>query len=729
MRDWRQLVRAVKGSCLKGAGTQPHHAVATVLLSAIIIVALVAENAQAKTVCTAADVTAQDAGCPSGSGGCSVTKVLQVGDGCTLDFGAREVTITGTLDINSGVVTIVAASLTIAPGGLIDGRGNQATPAGSAGGMISIQVSGSVSIEKTGSTAGRIDVSGLTNAGTIAINADGSVSVAGKLNADQLGRMGDGGNIRITAGTDIVSALNSVISATGGDQAGGGEVDLTAGSKVMLGDAVSVAGGCGGTVNVSAGDTMTMQAVNNTATGDGGVGGCVDLTAGTAAQLLDKVDTSGSPSSTSAGAGSGGAVCIEAQFGNLTVARSLLAEGAAPDGGGGEIDLAAQGTITVQPRATISARGNGGQGCGGILSVTPNLGLSSAALLDASGGAAGGEIDICAGTDATLSGGLDVSGRSTGSSGGQANVDAGVNGPGTLLVQSAIDASGGACDATNGCGQGGCTALSACDLTVTPAGSVLAAAPQAGANDLMAREQLTILGKVNAAKTTSSGIDGTNTLEFPSRKSPIVSSPVTPPAAMTAWDTCTATATSDCLMPCPVCGDGVVEFPETCDNNVGTPLGCDGCSALCQLENCDDGSVCTLDSCDPLLGCLHVPAPSPCTELPTPTLTITPTPSPAPTRTETGTPVATMIPTATGTPTANPTATLEPTPTARPGFPPSTPSPTPTLLGDANCDDEVTAADLTDLVTLIVAGRPDACGGRAVNSADVSVTIDAIFAP
>ena len=65
-----------------------------------------------------------------------------------------------------------------------------------------------------------------------------------------------------------------------------------------------------------------------------------------------------------------------------------------------------------------------------------------------------------------------------------------------------------------------------------------------------------------------------------------------------------------CLTPCPVCGNGVTEFPETCDDTTGTPESCDGCSVFCQLEDCDDGNPCTIDSCDPVTGASTCPDPT-----------------------------------------------------------------------------------------------------------------------
>ena len=35
-------------------------------------------------------------------------------------------------------------------------------------------------------------------------------------------------------------------------------------------------------------------------------------------------------------------------------------------------------------------------------------------------------------------------------------------------------------------------------------------------------------------------------------------------------------------MPCPICGDHIIEPPETCDD--GNTLDGDGCSSMCQIE-------------------------------------------------------------------------------------------------------------------------------------------------
>jgi len=286
------------------------------------------------------------------------------------------------------------------------------------------------------------------------------------------------------------------------------------------------------------------------------------------------------------------------------------------------------------------------------------LSLTSSGTADASGGVGGGEIDLDAGSAIALNGLLDASGRALGSAGGVVNAEAGEGGSGAFNINSTstIDVTGGGCAQGGACGVGGHTFLTGCNLTVAAAagnGTIIkAGAPTGGENDLAAREQLIINGKINAAKTVGSGTDGRNVLVYPTRKFPTVApNVVTPAQQLSGRPTCTLANQLNCLMPCPTCGNGTVEFPETCDDGpTGSTKSCDGCSTFCRLENCDDNLACTTDSCDSHLGCRNVPLPTPCIEPPTRTPTVTPT--------------ATMTSTATATPTATPTRTFTPTLTA-----------------------------------------------------------------
>ncbi len=665
--------------------------------------------ASALDACTAADIISQDlANCPNNTAPCSITKTFTVGNGCVLDFGARAVTLNaapnGALDINSGSVTLKAGSLTIAANAIspqINGRGDQIAPAGSTGGRITIQTSGAVTIQKSGNVRGRIDVSGNAQAGAIDISAGGTVTIAGRLNADNLTTLGSGGSITIDAGADIVSQESSVITATGGiDSIGGGDMVFSARGKIDLGDEIDVRGIDGGAVSLTAGGQVVVRRIRANGTGDAGAGGDVTITAGTGAQILDAILVRGAAGSVDFGGGFGGSVSIDTQYGDLLIAKDIDASGATPDGEGGDIDLFAHGALTIQSGATVSVRSDGLEGSGGLIGLVADLSLSSAGTLDASGGGGGGDIGLDSRGSMTLTGVVDASGRTFGGTGGSVTIAACTGGVGTLSVGNIIDASGGGCSQTAGCGVGGLTDLNGCAVTVTANGNIKAGGPTGGENAITAREQLIINGKLNAVKTTGTGIDGQNVLQYPSRKTPVIASnAVLPAPTQVARSTCTLPNQPPlCLVPCPVCGNGIVEFPETCDASSGATVSCDGCSPFCQVENCNDSRVCTIDSCNPQLGCRNVPASTPCTEPPTPTPTVTPTPTqtrtvtptPTPSNTRTETPTRTFTPTP--TPTFTPTDTRTPTSTRTPPptftasatrTPTRTPSETPTATATA----------------------------------------------
>ncbi len=905
-----------------------------------MLLALAAAS-RAQTLCTAADIIAADpTNCPNTSAPCTIAKTLQIGDGCTLDFGTRAVIIssTGILDINSSNVTLNAGSLTIAPGatgGFIDGRGNRPSP-GDQGGMITINTTGDVDIQRNSVSGanGRIDVSGNAAAGSIAINADGKINVAGHLEANQLPNQADasGGTIQLNAGTDISMPKNGEISATGGNMAGGGEIDLSADGQLMLNDQITASGSCGGTVMIAAGTTVNLQGISVNATGDAALGGDIQVEGGLAAtraadgaiNLLGLLSAQGGPPLTGGG-GCGGSVTVTADFGDIVVAGGIQAEGTAGtvgealDGGGGMISLTSQGSTIIQSNATVSARSNGFTGCGGMVCLEPNLAANVQGKIDASGGGMGGCVEFCAGTDVTLGALvpiLDVSGSGPGGAGGQADIGGSGNRQGTIDILGTVDATGALGNAVNPPGDGGNTSFTACTITVEAGGAVLARAPgDGGENDFVANEQINIFGKVDA-HSTGSGVSGVNMLTYPSRNPPVLTgsilpavggvivavTPVSPGtgyvvgdvltiaggtggqatvtavtmntitsvavaaggtkyrvgdvltiatgtggkvsvasvdaagAVLSAFvisggsgyttgtplaasgghgtgctinvtatvstgvtalsvksggtgysagtgagtptsgghgtgatlaltigtelipvDTCAGSINPTCLIPCPKCGDGIVEFPEECDNGTGqscqpaSPGSATNCSAFCEFENCNDGHECTLDACDPALGCTNIPPAAPCTEPPTstPTITATPTMTPTPslsaTPTNTQTPANTQTPTITQAPTFSPTTTSIPndtptrtatstqTPTLTSTSLPSatlTPSPTPAAPADANCDGRITAADVPAVVRRL--GSTPVCGTDAnldgkVDAADITLTIAKIF--
>src|SRR5690242_4271101 len=129
---------------------RPDRRTSLALLGVVAATVGLARDARALTACTAAQIISQDPGCPSGTGACNVTRDFTVGDGCSLDFGARAVTVaaTGSLQTAPGTVTILAGSFTVAPRGFVDGRG--LAPPVDRGSFITIQTTGAVNVQKSG---------------------------------------------------------------------------------------------------------------------------------------------------------------------------------------------------------------------------------------------------------------------------------------------------------------------------------------------------------------------------------------------------------------------------------------------------------------------------------------------------------------------------------------------------------------------------------------------------
>lgn len=652
-------------------------------------------------------------------------------EGLNSDSEGGTITITAGQGIVSGATNTISAKgdtaeIDIDATGDVDlANVNVRGSSGGDGGTLMLTAAGDVSLHGTiqasavGSDAG--------TGGSVSVDAGGQVQVTGPITANGISG-GGGGSITINSGAATLTITSTVqadgdapdgtggsimlmadqsgiaLSATGvlsaradGTDGGGGSISLCADRAIAIAGLFDVSGGAGGgDANISTDDSLaltgTIIATGRSAFGDGGT---VSIMSSGAMQLTGTVFASGM------NGGSGGSVSLSAD-GDLTVSGDLEATGSIPDATGGSLSLESTlGAVTLQAAARLSARADGVTGSGGSILLQAATDAPLAGRLDASGGAFGGRVEVDAGGDVNLSGMLLATGRSTGSGGGSVSIAAGMvqtGNQGLLSIGGTVDVSGGGCDRNNMCGSGGDTDLEGCNVTIPAAGIVRARGGNSGGtNHLTAHEQLVILGTVNATPTSDTAANGLNLLTYPERK-PAVVSPTTvqPPGTNQPLPTCNAATQMDCVVACPACGNGVVEFPETCD--AGAPAACSGCSALCQV----------------------VALPPTC-----PTQTSTPTLTPTVMRTATAQPT----PTPTSTTTHTATATKEATAT-----PSASPSPTPRyLLGDANCDAHVSAPDLTALLTLIDAGAAPRCGADAngdgvLDADDVTATIVAITA-
>ncbi len=630
-----------------------YHVMVLSLLSAGLIGST---SAAAQTACSAAQVSAQEAGCPA-AGACVITKSFTLPSDCTFDFGSRSVTMTPTarFTVGSNSLMLMAGSLTIQPrlGPSIDARGSGATAPTNSGGSVTITTSGAVTLQKSGAVRAAIDVSANLQAGSITITSGDTVTVNGALSASQLVPGGSGGNITIAAAKDVISASGSSIDATGGVTSinGGGDITIDAGGKLDFGDIIDVTGSNAGNIDLSSGGDFISRGIRGNGNGDGGDGATVTVEAGGAVQILAPILLRGSDSNATAGGG-GGTLGIDALGGSFVMNAAVFAEGAGPDGDGGEVDFTSTGDFTLANGIALSVSSNGDCGSGGTICIEASLSAFLNGNTSADGGISGGCIDIASHSDMSISGSITSKGFFAAGQGGDINIEAGLEAFGGLTISGTLNVGGGPCG-IDGCGDAGSIELAACALNVTNAAMLFARAPGSGGTlQFTAREQATINGTVNALGEGSGGADGGSVIIFPDGKPPVVkANAIAPVALLQSMPRCTAAGQADCLVPCPTCGNGVIEFPEVCDG--GNAANCDGCSHFCQIETCGPNIVCSA-ACDPLLGCGLI---SGCT--PTPTIT------PTFTVTRTGTATQTLRPSATGTPTATvpAIATLTITPT------------------------------------------------------------------
>lgn len=670
---------------------------------AMLLLPLTASDAWAIAACTAQDIVANDPSCPA-SGPCTITKTFEIGENCTLDFGTRAVAVggTGVVDIGSSNVRLKAGSFTVQTQGVVRSDRDIA-------GFLIIETTGDVVVDRLPGR-GVIDFSSNNLAGCIEIFAGGNVVIRGNLVSDQLGEAGRAGEVNITAGGDITIEDNAIVRVTGdATSSEGGSIDLEAGRDLVLLETLDASGAEPGAIELQAGRDVIVDVVDLSSMRDAGGGGVLSVLAGGGITFNGTVDANGQGPVSGFG-GCGGAIDAAAEFGDVRVNARLAATGAPPDGQGGEVSITSVGSVVLTGSGLISTRSNGAEGCGGDITIAGDIDVvHSGITMDTSGGFGGSSVDLSGGRNVSLGGIIDASGRSPGAFGGSITVSASPVPSGVLNVSGRMTIEGGGCTTFEGCGVGGDIDMEACTINVTSTGNIQGSAPEGGSVSLTAREQLTFAGRADV-RSTSGGTAGSVTLIHPSRLTPVLlGSTITPSAELDPRPTCIDFGKPDfCIVPCPTCGNGRIEFPETCDDGQSPPQQCGGCSTACRIQTCSDGLSCTQDLCDPILGCYHEPVEAPCTEPPTPTPTITPTP------TETGTPTATRTPTLSRTPTSTPT----PTPPAT-----ATPTPTPTLgfPGDANCDgvpDTTPAALLRQIFTPSCPGADVNLDGRTT-AADV----------
>jgi cysteine-rich repeat protein len=598
---------------------------------------------------------------------------------CTFDLGGRTLSIPKTFQmVGTGLISFLnAGNTTITSTGKLKARGDFNQPSGSfiQGGAITLDSDGTITLD------GFVDVSG-DSAGTITFNAVGDIHLDNGSTAQGNGvtstsdnGFGDGGLFEVTTTGGSIAAAGT-ISMVGNSQAEGGEVDLTAARDIDIQQTIDASGGGGdgGTVDVEAGDNVTVAKTITVDSNVGaGFGGDITLNAGE--DGLGGVVPGGSltvngatlrfnGSDSEASSGDAGELDASAA-GPIKLLGSALTirgnGGSLFDGSGGTVCLDStdfdpnhigplDGDITVE--GTIILRSAGQSGDGGCYEASAGKGFTQTGTVDVSGQDTGGDIEIDSGAVLAVNGALTAQGVSATGDPGSVDLLAGQAADAGLVVARNVIASGGSAD-----GVGQFISLAGCALTVNGGvkvdGSSGMTSPSPGTTPILGGSEIDLIARhplqLQAAAQFLAGPGGQVVTIHPPGQNPVIGGGVVfSPGRIDQ-------PVADGPYPaCPVCGDGIRQSGEVCDNGAAA-----------------DGSCCNAD----------------CTALTCPTATATPgvsgpTPSPTMTVPRTMTPTPPATPTLLGssaTPGATATVSRTPTPIA-------TPSATPTASVAGNPD-------------------------------------------
>jgi cysteine-rich repeat protein len=631
--------------------------------------------------------------CVAPGGPCTATSVT-MGDnievtsgGCTFDIGGRTLSIPKTFQmVGTGFITFLnAGNTTITSTGKLKARGDFNQPSGFfiQGGSITVNSNGTITLD------GLIDVSG-DSAGTITFNAVGDIHLDNGSTAQGNGvtstsdnGFGDGGLFQVTTTAGSITAAGTV-TMVGNSQASGGEVDLTAARDINVQQTIDASGGGGdgGCLDFEAGDNITVTKTLTVDSNVGaGFGGDITLIAGEdplggvvpgGALTVNGATIRFNGSDSQASSGDAGELDASAAgpikfLGSTSTIRGN--GGSLFDGSGGTVCFDStdfnpnhigplDGDITVE--GTVILRSAGQFGDGGCYEVSAGRGLIQTGTVDVSGQDTGGDISIDTGSALAINGSLTAQGLSPTGDPGSVDLLAGQAADAGLVVAQNVIASGGPSD-----GTGQFISLAGCELTVNSGvrvdGSSGMTSPSPGATPILGGSEIDLIAphpmQLQASSQFLAGPGGSILTIHPPGQNPVIGGGVVFNPARTDQPIAAGPYPA-----CPVCGDGIVQPGEVCDNGAAA-----------------QGSCCNAD----------------CTAFTCPTVTTTPTaagPTPSPTmtvpRTSTPTPLRTVTPTSTGA-TVTPIASATPVASATPSRTPTpvpTPSATPTVAVAGNPD-------------------------------------------
>ncbi len=488
---------------------------------------------------------------------CVISSNKTADAGIILDFGSRAVVVdNATLTIDNlvggavGSLVIRADSFAIIGTGQVKGSSttNQA-------GTISIETTGDIEVNGTRSN-GAFRFPG-SDGGFVTLTAGGSVFGSGKFNLDHDGLIASGGELVITANGNV--NLSGDIIAEGGVQGFGGTIDIAGQADVSVTGLIDISGGesGGGSLDLFSVGNMVMGTIDMSAGGDAGDAGIGDVLALGTLNITGPITGNGADN----GENCGDAGDLDmASDGDLVISSPITMLGRGLDCSGGFLSLDGA-LVTISQPIDLSASGT--EGIGGDIDLTSTLNIVIAADLRVDGADGAGDLLISSDADLFINGDIHANGRGTfGAGASLVELDS----VGALTLAGDVDASGGVQ------GSGGDISIDGCSVRQTASSTVTATA---------AGGLITILG--------SDGIDLSGAF---------VGELTSVPAIEIRYRA---------AGPAPDIIDATFNIPPALIASATFP----SCN-LCVNLNCDDGNVCTDDSCDPVVGCMNTANTIPC---------------------------------------------------------------------------------------------------------------------
>lgn len=437
---------------------------------------------------------------------CNITADIEVTDGSNVDFGDRIVNLSGILSVRDGSMTLQAAELRIISQGQLNGA------RGAGGGSFTIMTDADIRIDGA-RTSGAVQLSG-EEGGTLTLRSTaGRIFGAGRILARSQDLLGDGGAIDVMTGGSV--DLTGRIEVVGGAQAGGGDVDVVAAGDVRLSGLLDLQGGedGGGSLSIDSGAAVTLGEVQLDGQGELGDAGSLDVTA-ESVSLSGRIRGRGS---NNLDCGDSAELTVEAG-GQLDVAGEIDVN-SRRDCVAGTLDFSA---AVVSLRSPIKVRAEGSDGTAGSVEVVAAERiecLADVASIDGRGNDRGGsvsfEVDALEPAVETI---VDCDTNLTGPQ-GNFEIDANTN----VTINGAITVGSSAAEPTSSpvISVEGCTVQIGAAAVVSSGGG-------SASNLLVAREQMNVAGRLEAAAA--------NELRFRPEVEPSVTGQVVPAPTFFADD-------------------------------------------------------------------------------------------------------------------------------------------------------------------------------------------------